>query len=196
MAEHTEHQFVVHGCTDTHSQCVHCWKHQQWAHELDHGAIGKGGVVWIIFSFTSCGCPGPCVLLTWVSSGTRIHYGKKAARWRQGNVLLVPSSMWMLRWHLAKYCCRPYTWKQYSKMTVASFSRIAHTATKQMWFRSGLRSLNLNEFEGNVANILVLDTTALVESMPPPWVNPALAVQWSLVITQFTSPGLAVSLIF
>ena len=36
------------------------------------------------------------------------------------------------------------SWKQYSLMAVASFSRIIHRATKQNWFRNGLRSTTMS----------------------------------------------------
>ena len=97
-----------------------------WASELDHGAMEEVGPVWCFtLSFTSRGRPGACVLLTWGTHGTGCTMGRRHAGGRQcdalGNVLLglvLP----------------------YSLMAVASFSRITHHATKQKWFRNGLRS--------------------------------------------------------
>ena len=53
-------------------------------------------------------------------------------------------SIWIL-WHIPPTWTLLQTvytlsWKQYSLMAVASFSRIMHRATKQKWFRNGLRS--------------------------------------------------------
>ena len=61
---------------------------------------------------------GACVSLTWGTRGTRIHYGKKASRWRQcdglGSVLL--GNLWSCHscgwyfdmYHLPKHCCRSW----------------------------------------------------------------------------------------
>ena len=110
-----------------------------------------------------------------------------------GNPWVLPSS-WMFFWHVPPTSALLQTmnslsWKQYSLMAVASFSRIMCHATKQKWFRNGLRSTTmrlrcwlglqipkisiqlsmeihggpisqLTGLKGSAANILVPDTTA------------------------------------
>lgn len=65
-----------------------------------------------------------------------------------GHVLLGKLGSFTLgkTYHLPKHSCRLGTlsWKQYALMAVASFSSIIHLATKQKWFRNGLRSTTMS----------------------------------------------------
>ncbi len=84
-----------------------------WASELEYGAVEEHWLIWWIrFSFRPGGWPGTCVLFTWGRDGSRLHYGKKAGRWRQCYDLLRN----LRSWHVTlthtttyKYCCRPWT---------------------------------------------------------------------------------------
>ena len=133
---------------------VHCRKHQQRARE-HHNWTRSNGRRW----------PGLMnhffFYITWMSGCVRCLPGehmapkctKKISWWTQcdalGNVLLGNLGSChqcsMLLWHvpptwaLLQTTCT-LSWKRYSLMAVASFSRIMLRATKQQWFRNGLRS--------------------------------------------------------
>ena len=90
-----------------------------------------------MFSFTLSGWLGARALLTWGTHGTRMHYGEKTRRRRQynalGNVLLGN--------HGSCHPCGCYfdmynrSWKLYSLMAVASFSRIMPQSKNGLkWF--------------------------------------------------------------
>ena len=136
------------GCIGADQSGCPCWplttteKANSWhrASELHHGVMEEGGLAYITFSFTSCG---------WLAYlGSTWHHD---ALWEEGQLAeavwcfgqcsagkpwVLPST-WMLLWHLPEHCT-PFHGN--GLMAVASFSRIMHCATKQKWFRNGLRS--------------------------------------------------------
>lgn len=100
--------------------------------------------------------------LTWGTHGTRMHYGKKASKGRQcdalANVLLGPTIHVDVVWTCTTYLNTfTLSWKQYSLMAAASFSRIMLSATKQQW-------LQLTGLKGSAAKILGPDTTGVQAS--------------------------------
>ena len=104
----------------------------------------EGGLVWwIMFSH---GWPGASP--TWGTHGTRMHYWKKASRRRQcdasGNALLGhlgschPCGCCSDMYHLPNQCCRPCT--PFHGNGVPWWLWVMRRATKQKWFRNGLRA--------------------------------------------------------
>lgn len=96
------------------------------------------GLMIHIYTFTTCGQPGPCASHIQGTDGTRMDWGKKARRRSPGFYV-----------DLAKHC-----WEFHSLMgtifanslAVTSFSRITHPAALHQISRNGLK----NKFKGSI----------------------------------------------
>lgn len=126
VSEHTVHHSLLHmglqSCRLVHNITrfiksedipVHHWKHQQWRRTEEKGS-------WFHEScFLLHHVDGRvCVSLTWETPGTRMRYVTRT------NYLSIAADLSI---------------KRYSLMSVDSFCRIMHLATKQNGFRNGLR---------------------------------------------------------
>ena len=138
------------GCKATHqSGCSH------WP--LSTAKSANNGHVSIIFGprsngrrWPSHGWPCACASLTWGTHGTRMHYGKRAIRWRQcndlGNVLLwnlgscYPCGCYFDTYHLLKHCCRSCT----PFDGCGLFQQDNAQCHKPKWFRNSLRSTTMS----------------------------------------------------
>ena len=138
----------VWGCIAADQSGCPCWppKIKQWAHAHQNWTSVQWKKVACLmnnFSLTSRGWQ--VASLTWGTHGIRMHYGKKARRRRQcnalDNVLLGnlescgpcggDSDMSHLPTSALLQTMNTLSWKQYSLMSVASFSRIiCHKAKK------------------------------------------------------------------
>ena len=128
---------------------------------------------------------------TWMARwthGARMHYGKKAVWcfelcWETLGSAIHVDVILTCTTHLsivADHVQYTLSWKLYSLMAVASFSRTMCPTTKQKWFRNGLRNTirssrcltglqdrlihggptsQLTGLKGSAANVLVPDTT-------------------------------------